>query len=77
MARSLEPDTLSRLLPGVSRGEEEAVDRWYRGELPVVYRLAFGFSAVAGRHANQFSAITETSISRRIDMGGSYFILGL
>jgi RNA polymerase sigma-70 factor (ECF subfamily) len=47
MSPSLEHEALSRLLPGVGRGEERAVDRWYRAELPVVYRLAFGFLADA------------------------------
>ncbi len=33
------------LLAAVARGEPESLDRWYRSEHPVVYRLCFGFLA--------------------------------
>jgi RNA polymerase sigma-70 factor (ECF subfamily) len=43
--RSLPGDAILRLLPGVLEGDAAAIDAWFRGEHPHVWRLCLGFLA--------------------------------
>ncbi len=45
--RPEDPPPSEATLRAAARGEAEAVDRWYRAELPPVYRLCFGVLADA------------------------------